>query len=57
LDDLNRVRDIAGFKARDEIIPQLDLGGEDDETGEDDGAAKKTGKNGKGKPNPSNGVD
>jgi hypothetical protein len=36
LDDLNKVRDIAGFKARTEPIPQPDLLGIDGETGDEE---------------------
>lgn len=50
LDDLNRVREIAGFKMRDKPIPQPDMLGE--EGGEED---EEPG-GGPNKPNPSNGV-
>lgn len=49
LDDLNRTREIAGFKMRDKIIPPPEslMGGEEDEINEP----------GSNKPNPSNSVD
>jgi hypothetical protein len=59
LDDLNRVRDIAGFKPRDTPIPQPEplLGGGLDEEGENTGAGNEGAKPGSKKPNPPNSVD
>lgn len=60
LDDLNKAREIAGFKERDEPIPQPDPMGmgldddPDDPGGGEPGAKPKPGQN---KPNPSNSVD
>lgn len=54
LDDLNRVREISGFKMRDTPLPILEPLGGDDEVGGDDNAGAKPGSK---KPNSSNGVD
>lgn len=52
LDDLNKVREIAGFKPRTEPIPQPDplMGGEDDLDEEEGAVPPKAGKSGKAKP-------